>query len=302
MSSQPFPPATGASSTASGLGGSDGSGGSGSRRNPVLLVIGVLLVAAGVVGGLLLVKAASSSVGDNAKKLARAPGGCTTSLQFDKTGTFLVFYESKGRVGDLGGNCTGNGASFDRAGSSPPVQTLRLVGPDKKSVAIDDASGTSYNASGFKGAEIAKVKIDSSGLYLLTVSPHQASEADYAIAIGKDPTSDRSTLQAAGLGAVIAGVVLGALLILLGLRKRGGGATYLATATPAPAWNPAGPTITWQTQPQQPPTMSPGSATPAPPPPPPPPTGPPPTSPWMPGEPPRQPPSPFAPPSPPSSV
>jgi hypothetical protein len=292
MSTQPFPSSTGATSAVGGSGGSDGSG---ARRNPLLLVIGVLLVVAGIVGGLVLVARASSSVGDNAEKLARAPGGCTTSLQFDRTGTFLVFYESKGKVGDLGGNCTGNGASFDSASSSPPTQTLKLVGPDKKSVALDDASGTSYDASGFKGTEIAKVTIDSSGVYLLTVSPRQAKEADYAIAIGKNPTSDRGTLRAAGLGTLIAGVVIGALLILLGLRKRGGSGTYVPTSTPTLAWNPVSPAVTWQTQPQQPPTLSPpGYTSPAPPPPPPA------TSPWMPADPSRQPPSPFAPPSPPS--
>ncbi|MEO5901600.1 MAG: hypothetical protein ABIR68_15945 [Ilumatobacteraceae bacterium] len=233
-------------------------GASNGKRSPVLVAIGVALLVAGVVVGLVLVSKASSSVGDNAEKLARAPGGCTTSLEFDKTGEFIVFYESRGKVADLGGDCAGNGASFDRGDDEPPQQSLTLVDPNDKDVVFDDASGTSYDAGGFKGAEISKVTIDEAGLYKLTVAPNNVDDADYAIAIGRDPTADEGTLKATGLGALIAGVVLGAGLIVLGLRRRRGGQAVTVTAIPANNWNPTSPAPSWQPQPQpQSPTLSP---------------------------------------------
>ncbi|MCU1501110.1 MAG: hypothetical protein JWM12_464 [Ilumatobacteraceae bacterium] len=288
MSSQPFPPSGALASPAP-----SPSGAPAGKRNTVLLVLGIVLVVVGVVAGLLLINRASSSVADNAQQLARAPGGCTTSLQFDKTGEFLVFYESKGRVGELDGDCGGNDASFDSGSSDRPDVQLNLADPDDAPATIEDASGISYDAGGFTGEEIGKVRIDAPGLYQLTVEPADPS-ASYAIAIGKDPTSDEGPLKAIGVGILIAGVVLGVLLIAIGLRRRGG-AEPLVTAVPGGTWSPTvQPTATWPTQPQQPPTYSPpgfGAPPPAP-------SGPPPFGP-APRE--QQPPnpSPFSPPPPP---
>jgi hypothetical protein len=257
MSFQPTAPASGV--VASSGGATNG------KRNPVLLVIGVVFVVVGVVAGLFLISKASSSVGDNVAKLARAPGGCTTSLEFDTTGEFLVFYESKGKVGDPGGDCSANGASFDRGDDHPPPQTLTLVDAKDKQIKLADASGTSYDDGGFKGTEISKARIDDAGVYLLTVAPNNADETGYAIAIGKDPTGDEGTLKAVGLGVLIAGLVIGALLIFPGLRKRGGGQPPIVTAIPANNWGSGGPTTAWQPQPQpapmwppQPPASPPG--------------------------------------------
>ena len=172
------------------------------------------------------------------KKLARAPAGCTTTLQFDDAGTFLVFFERQGTISDLDGDCSNDG-SIESDNGEVPDQTLKLVDADDNEVDIDDASGVSYDAGGFKGEQIGELKIDDAGEFRLTVTPDDADNASYAIAIGKDPTSNEGTLRIAGIAVLAVGVVLGVLLILLGLRKRGGG----PAGTPVPAapggWTPA---------------------------------------------------------------
>ena len=215
------------------------------RRNPVLLVVGIVVLVAGVVGGLILIISASSSAEDSVKKLARAPAGCTTTLQFDDPGTFLVFFERQGTISGLDGDCSNDG-SFKSDSDEVPDQTLTLVDADDNEVNIDDASGASYDAGGFAGEQIGEVKIDDAGEFRLTVTPDDDNNTSYAIAVGKDPTANEGTLRIAGIAVLAAGVVLGVLLILLGLRKRGGG----PTGTPAPAvpgaWTPAAtPPASW---------------------------------------------------------
>ena len=169
MSTQPFPPSSGAPAPAP--------GGAGGKRNPVLLVLGAILAVAGIVVGLVLIGRASSTVGDNVEQLGRAPAGCSTVLDFSETGTFLVFYEHKGTLPDLPGGCGGGGDTFDRGAGDAPRQTLSLRDANDDEVTIDDASGTSYRASGFAGEEIGTVKIDDAGRYTLSVSPRDAADA-----------------------------------------------------------------------------------------------------------------------------
>ena len=120
------------------------------RRNPVLLVVGIVVLVAGVVGGLILIISASSSTEDSVKKLARAPAGCTTTLQFDDAGTFLVFFERQGTISDLDGDCSNDG-SFESDNDEVPDQTLTLVDADDNEVDIDDASGVSLRRRRVQG-------------------------------------------------------------------------------------------------------------------------------------------------------
>ena len=222
------------------------------RRNPALLVIGVIVLVAGVVGGLVLLLGASSSTEDSVKDLGRAPAGCTTTLQFEQTGTFLVFFERTGTVDDLGGGCPNTG-DFDRADDTVPDQSLTLTDPDGDDVTIDDASGVDYDAGGFAGSQIGSVDIDVAGDYELTVSPDDADDIGYAIAVGKDPTANETSMQIAGIAALAGGLLIGGLLIALGARRRG-------RVTPLPAAGPSwpqatvGPTVMW---PPAPPTAPP---------------------------------------------
>jgi hypothetical protein len=231
MSYQPFP-----ASVAPTVPSSTG------RRNPVLLVLGIVVLVAGVVVGLLLLLSASSATEDGVTGLGRAPAGCSTTLKFDQTGTFLVFYERSGTIADLDGGCPQSGR-FDRADTEVPAQTLTLTDPDGRTVRITDATGVSYDTAGFEGTQIGKVAIADKGDYELTVTPDDAADVNYAIAVGKDPTATESTRRIAGFVVLGAGLLLGGLLIALGARRRRSGA-----ATTGPTTWPVGappPSATW---------------------------------------------------------
>lgn len=264
MAYQPFP-ASGAPATAPTSG----------RRSPVLLIVGVVVLVVGVVAGIVLVLGASSTTEDSVKNLGRAVPGCETTLDFKETGTFLLFFERKGSTPELDG-CSGTGQDFDRNDDEVPDQTLTLVDPDGADVDIADDSGVSYDTGGFIGEQIGEVQIDDAGKYTLTVTPDDPTDTEYAIAIGRDPTANESTMRVAGIAALAVGIVAGALLIALGLRRRGGSTgPGAATAAVPGAWAPGGtppPTAAWPTTPSAPPTGPPstvpsfGSPSPTPPP------------------------------------
>ena len=217
-------------------------------RKPLLMVLGGLLIVAGVVAGLALLLKSSSSVEDHVKEMARAPAGCTTSLQFDSTGTFEVFVERTGKVGDLSGGCPASGSSYDRKGSDLPGQSLDLVDSRGRAVNLDDAGNSTYDAGGFRGTRIATVVIDEPGDFRLTVTPDDPNDADYAVSIGKDPTADEGTLRTAGIAALAVGLVLGGVLLFLGLRR----STPSSSPAGGPSWTPGpmtAPQPSWTPQP-----------------------------------------------------
>ena len=199
------------------------------------LFAGLALVIIGLGAGAALFALSGSTEESTVKKFARAPVGCTTTLQFDKRTTFTLYVETKGSVSDAGGDCAANGSSYDRGDDDLPKVSLSLVDSDDQEVDLTSASAPSYSAGAFKGQALQEVKIDNTGIYRLTVT---SDDTDFAIAIGGAPDADSSMMKSAGIGAAVAGVVLGGLLILLGRRKKGG------PVAPAAAGN------TWQ--PQQP--------------------------------------------------
>ena len=46
---------------------------------------------------------------------------------FDKPATFTIYLETKGKLGDLGGDCEANGASYSHSGDKLPKVSLTLV-------------------------------------------------------------------------------------------------------------------------------------------------------------------------------
>jgi len=218
----------------------------------------------------------SSQYEDAVKDLQRAPVGCDTEFNFTGTGTFIFYAESKGKVGDLRGDCENTDTDYEHDGRIDV--DLTLTNSDGDEVDLESASGASYDTAGFKGSEINTLKLDEPGKYILSVS---SDDTDFAIAVGRNPKDDADTMKTIALAAVIAGVVLGGLFIVLGMRRR-------PVAPAAGSWNPntggnlAGYQPVSSPPPVAPPTAPPQPAwQPAPPPqqtPPPPP--PPPGSPW----------------------
>ncbi len=201
---------------------------SGSRRKG-MLIAGLVVLIGGVGGGAAAFVTAGSQVEDGVKSLARAPVGCTTTLEFDKAGTFTVFVETKGSIGSVRGDCSNTEATYDRGGSSLPDVTLTMVNDSGDEVSLDDGVGASYDAAGFVGKPINSVTIDAAGTFELTVA---SDESDFAVSVGKNPKQSGAGLKTIGLAAMIGGGVLGLALILLGLRRKASGPATLQSPPP----------------------------------------------------------------------
>jgi hypothetical protein len=255
-------------------------------RRRGLIGVGVVLLLAGLVAGGVMFVLSTKAVGDTVKKFARAPVGCTTTLQFEKKAVFTIYVETKGVALDVGGDCSGNGSSYDRSGDPPPTVSLSLVDSKEAPVALTDSSAFSYDTDDYRGAAVQQVSITQPGTYRLTV---QSAATDFAIAIGGDPDADARRMKYIGATAVAAGLLLGVLLMLLGLRRRtlppsidaglewppstGAPSTGPAPAAPFTPAAPAAPAPPPSPAPFQVPTTPPGTPVPGSPLPPPPPPG-----------------------------
>jgi hypothetical protein len=218
---------------------------------------GIAVAVIGVIVGGALASLAASTKEDTVKKFARAPVGCTTTLEFEKVATFTLFVETKGSAIDVGGDCTGNGSSYDRADGDPPSVTLVLVDEDDNPVDLTESTAYSYDTGSFRGEAIQQADISTPGTYRLTVS---SDDTDFAIAIGGDPEADSSTVLVIGGAVFLAGLLAGAILVVLGLRRKGGPVEQPPpVSSSAPAWppqQPATPSFTPPPSSYQPPAPS----------------------------------------------
>ena len=193
------------------------SGPTGPTRRTGLLVLGVILLIAGAGVGIVLFLSSSSHYDDAVKGLQRAPIGCDTQFKFTGTGTFYFYAETKGKIGDLRGDCGNKNTSYDHASSASPSVDLTLVDSNGGDVKLSRTSSASYDTAGFKGQAIRSLQLDKPGDYTLSV----ASDAtDFAIAVGRDPKSDAVSSRNIAIGVLAAGVVLGGLFIILGARRK----------------------------------------------------------------------------------
>jgi hypothetical protein len=213
-----------------------------------MIILGLIIFLLGFVGGGAIVAKAMSNYEEAVKSLARAPVGCTTTLVFDKPDTFTLYIETKGKLGDLGGDCEANGGEYEHTGDKLPKVSLTLDDPNGDPVDLQRGVTASYDVAGFVGTAVRTAQIEAAGTYHLNV---ESDESDFAISIGKDPKKDSEKLTAIGGAVVLVGFVVGLLLFLLGLRRR----------RPDPAMadirNPAGPLPGWPPGPYSGPAVGP---------------------------------------------
>src|SRR3954469_13867067 len=93
---QPPPPPTVAAPPAKG------------KRRKGLMITGLIVLLVGVLGGAAIIAYGMSRYKEAVNSLARAPVGCTATLVFDKADSFTVYIETKGKLGELSGDCKAN--------------------------------------------------------------------------------------------------------------------------------------------------------------------------------------------------
>ncbi len=232
-----------------------------------MLVVGVLVLVAGLVAAGALWYAAGQRRDDNVASFARAPSGCATTLDFDRAGVFTLYVETTGNIDDLAGDCAAPG-EYDREGV--PVVDVSLVDADGASVTVEAKSGVDYDTGTYVGAATGVVEIAEPGDHVLTV----ASDGDtFAIAVGGDPDDGVGLLRWSAVFTAIVALVVGGVLLVIGSRRPAAPGAVEAPWQPSPGWPtsppgfPAPPPTTGATGPAGPPPPA------SPPTPPTPPTG-----------------------------
>jgi hypothetical protein len=198
-----------------------------SRRRPGLIVAGAVLAVAGIVAALALWLAADWRYDDAIENLAPAPVGCDTTLEFDDDGTYYVFAETRGEVGDVDGDCESDDRRYD--GEETDLDVV-MFDDDDEELDLDRDDDVSYDNGESVGTSLYTVDIPAEGDYTLRV---QGEDPDVVARVGADPNDGVTLLRAGAVTAGIVGVGLGAVLMVLGARKR--------AATPGPGAGGEGP-------------------------------------------------------------
>jgi hypothetical protein len=196
-----------------------------------MIVVGVLLLVGLLAAAGALWFAAGEREADNVATFARAPVGCDTTLDFESTGTFLLYVETTGEFEQLAGECDAE-FLYDRDPADVPAVDLTLRGPGGDEIEIDETTGVEYDVDGFVGSSIGEVQIETTGDHVLTVAPTDGDS--FAIAVGRQPDEGVALLRWGAVAAAIAGLLVGGLFLVLGSRRPP------APATPAAPWTPDG--------------------------------------------------------------
>jgi len=174
-----------------------------SRGRGAAAAFGFILLFAGLIGGGVLFVLSTQRHDKAIEKFARAGVGCTTSLEFSKSGTFYVYAETAGTFDPQEIGCepqaTPNQAFFVEFNGPAPVSPRA------------DAS-ISYDTGDFTGTSVARFEITESGTYELEV---RGDSTDTWAAVGRDPSDNVDTMRRGAIIVAAIGVVLGGMLLLL---------------------------------------------------------------------------------------
>ena len=228
---------------------------SASGKRTGLIAAGLMVLVVGMLAAVTLWYLGASRRSDAVRGFARAPVGCDTTLEFDRTGRFLVFLETEGTLVDLDGNCDPD-EQVERNAESLPAVRLTLRDDAGDEVDLDSRPGVDYDTDGFVGTSIREFEVDEAGEYVLRVES-TTGDRDFAVAVGGDPSAGVDGLRLGAAAAAIAALVIGGLLLVLGARRPDAIAEPAATGWPdtPTAWPTAPPTMS-------PPTMSPPNVAP----------------------------------------
>jgi hypothetical protein len=180
------------------------------RGRGLVATLGFIALIGGLVGGGFLYVLAMQRPGDAVDAFARAPIGCTTTLQFTDLGEFYIYEESAPILQDLPGGC-------EPTADPAAAFSFRLSGPDGP-VAVRPDDSVTYAEGAREGSSVATIEIVTAGQYeLAVVGVDPATVA----AVGRDPQDGVERLRRLAYAVVAAGAVIGlTLLVVAGRRSK----------------------------------------------------------------------------------
>ncbi|HEY5663529.1 MAG TPA: hypothetical protein VIS05_05790 [Ilumatobacter sp.] len=192
------------------------------KRGGVLIAFGGFALVAGMAVASALLVLSVRRPAATIDSFARAPVGCTTTLEFTETGTFYVFEEVGGEVVPPAGDCepaAEPGRAFD-------VE----VSGDQGDVAVSEYRTLVYDAGDRTGRSVARLAITAAGRYRIAVV---GDDAATVAAIGRHPNEGVDDLRLWAVVAAAAGLVVAGVLLAVGRRRRAA-----AAPTEASIWGP----------------------------------------------------------------
>jgi hypothetical protein len=172
-------------------------------RRGWMVALGSLLLVVLLATAAALWIAAGDRRADNVAGFARAPVGCDTTLDFESTGTFVLYVETSGELDDdLAGACDAQ-QRYDRDADDIPQVELVLRDADGDEVELRDTGEVGYDVDGFVGSAVHEVQIDTPGDHVLTVAPSGGDA--FAIAVGRTPDQGVALLRWGAVAAAIGG-------------------------------------------------------------------------------------------------
>jgi hypothetical protein len=189
---------------------------SGNQRRNVRRSLGVLAIVVGLLGGAWLWFAADQRLDDAVAGMARAPVGCDTVLDFDATGTYLVFVETTGELDDVRGDCAvDTDIRWDE--EELPTVVLTLLNPEGDEVELDADEGVSYDTGDSAGESIQSIDVETPGDHTLRV---ESDDSGFAIAVGRNPNDGVLAMRAGAVLAALVGIAIGVWLLSSARRRR----------------------------------------------------------------------------------
>ena len=203
------------------------------------LIAGIVVLVVGIAGAVGLWLGANARLDAAVDGLARGPVGCDTVLDFDETGDYVVFIETKGAIDEGRGDCDAD-TSVDWSSDDLPAATVTITGPDGEQVDITSDDGVDYDAGGSQGTSIGTVAIEQDGDHLLRV---ESDDEGFYVSIGRNPNDGVALMRLGALALLVTGIGVGVLLIVTARRR-----ADAVEPTPA-AWVPTGPAPGWPSSP-----------------------------------------------------
>ncbi|MBU3690041.1 MAG: hypothetical protein B7C54_07080 [Acidimicrobiales bacterium mtb01] len=201
-----------------------------------LWALGALLTSAGFGSAVASILRDQSVV----ESFVRMPAECATTVRVANSGDFVVYYENKGIVGEVGG-CSNDDRSYDNEPFDPDASeddtsvsvTLNITDDSGESIvpAILLGERAEYRTPDYEGTAIFTVSLEADRDYTFDV---QADDPSAVVSLGREVNTTSGVLLLTGVGLIVVGAPLLAIGVVKAARQRRRRRTVVDWSAPSP--------------------------------------------------------------------